>query len=118
MHCAGIRSYVIEFRVPNNGKDDANDQEEKSRPKNTATILFLALTELTRTVIGIALVLCSAHGDKGENHVPENESNTYECTLAADVHQSRKQRHQYAGDEESVRENLDIYRQAVRKKSF
>ena len=103
MHCAGIRLYVIEFRVPNNGKDDANEQEEESRPKNTAAILFLALTELTRTVIGIALVLCSAHGDKGENHVPENESNTYECTLAADVQHARKKRHQYARDEESIR---------------
>ena len=99
---AGMILYVIKFYVPNSSKDESNDKEEKSRYKNTSAILIFSFAELTLAVIGISLVLCSAHRDKGEYDVPENESNTYKRPLAANVQHTRKKRHQYARDEKSV----------------
>ena len=44
---------MIEGKVPNSGKDDSNEKEDKSCYKNTTAVMLFGLAELTRTVIGI-----------------------------------------------------------------
>ena len=85
--------------------------------KDSLTLLF-ALAELACTVIGIALLLCSAHRNKGEHNIPENKSDTYEGTLATDVQHAREKRHQHARNEERIRQNLDVDCCTLREKSF
>ena len=94
--------YVIELYAPNSRENDSNEKEEKSRYKNAAVILLFGLTELPLPIIGIELVSGSSHGKEGEHNVSENESDTYECTLTADVQHAREKRHQYARNEEGV----------------
>jgi len=94
--CAGMILCVIKCCVPNNRKDDSNEKEDKSCHKNTAVVMLFGLTELACAVIGISLVPRSAHWDKGEHNISEYESDADERTLAADVHHTRKKRHQYA----------------------
>ena len=102
IECAGILSYVIEVYVPNNGEDRSNGKEEKSGKKNTSVVVLFRLAELTLAIIGITLVPCSAHGDKGKHHVSQNKPDTYKCAFTADVQHARKKRHQYARYEERV----------------
>ena len=64
--------------------------------------MLFVLAELARPVIGIFLVPRSAHRDKGEHNISQNESDADERTLAADIHHARKERHQYARNEERV----------------
>ena len=97
------RLWIIKFYIPNSRKDDSNGQEDKTRYQNTAVILLFGLAELTLAVIGISLVLCSAHRDKGKHGVPKYEANAYQRALAADIQHARKKRHQYAGNEERIR---------------
>ena len=74
--------------------------------------------ELTRAVIGIPLMLHSAHGDEEKHHISEDKSDAKERTLVADIHHARKKGHQYTRNEESVRQDLDIYRRSVREKAL
>lgn len=114
--CTGILLCIIKCLVPNNRKDDSNEKENKSCHKNRSVIMLFGVAKLTCPVIGIFLVLFSAHRDKGERHISQNESDTDECTFAADIHHAGKQGHQDTGDEESVRQDLDIYRQTMCEK--
>ena len=82
-----------------------------------AALLF-GFAELARTVIGVFLVFHSAHRNEGEHNVSENESDPKERAFAADVQHAGKQRHQYAGNEESIREDLDVYRSPVREEAL
>ena len=75
--------YGIEFHIPDPRQEDTGDKEDQSRHKNTAVVVLFSLLELARAVIGVELVAGSAHGDKGEHDVSENESNAYERTLSA-----------------------------------
>ena len=93
---------IIKDCVPNNRKDDSNEEEDKSRYKNTVIITLFGLRKLACPVIGISLLLCSAHRDKGKHDISENESDTYKRPLAADIHHARKERHQYTRDKERV----------------
>lgn len=95
--------HMIKFEVPNNCKDGSNEKEEKSCYKNTAIFLFFRLFELALAVIGISLLLRSAHGDKGQHGVSDYESDAYECAFAADIEHTRKKRHQYTRNEEGIR---------------
>lgn len=94
--------WSIKYCVPNSRKDDTNEKENKSRYKNMAVVALFGRTKLTLTVIGIFLVPCSSHRDKGKHNVSEDESDADQCTLAADVQHAREKRHQYARDEERV----------------
>jgi len=116
--CAGILLDVIICFAPDNRQDDTNGQKNKSRYPNTAVVLFFGLCKLTRTVIGVSLLFCSAHGDKGKHNVSENESNSYERALTADEEHSRKERHQYARHEEGVCPDLEIDRRALGEKAL
>ena len=109
---------IIKDCVPNNRKDDSNEEEDKSRYKNTVIITLFGLRKLACPVIGISLLLCSAHRDKGKHSVSKNKSNSDKRTLAADKQQAREKRHQNTGDEESVRQDLDIDRNAVCEKAL
>ena len=109
---------VIEHHIPNNRQGDSNEKENKTCYENTAGIVLFCLLELAFTVIGIQLVLRSAHGDKEKHHISEDEPNTDQCALAADIHHAREKRHQDTGDEEGIRKNLDIYRRTIREKAF
>ena len=79
------RLWIIKFYIPNSRKDDSNGQEDKARYQNTAVVLLFSLAELTLAVIGISLVLRSAHRDKSEHSVPQNVANAYQRALAADI---------------------------------
>ena len=94
--------YVIKFHIPNNRKDDSNDKEEKTRYKNTAVILLFGIVQLTLAVIGISLVLCSAHRNKCEHGISDHEADTDQSSLATDIQHARKKRHQYTRNEESI----------------
>ena len=100
--CAGISVYIVECGVPNYGKDDSNEKEDKSSHKNTAVAMLFGTTELPGTIVGIAFVPCSAHRDKGQHNIPEDKSDTNKCPFTTDVHHASKKRHQNARDEESV----------------
>ncbi len=94
--------YLIIFYVPDNRKDDSDGKEDQSRYENTVITLLFVLAELTLAVIGISLVLCSAHREKGEHDVSKNESDTDQRALTTDVQHAGKKRHQYARDEERI----------------
>ena len=116
--CAGIFLCVIKLYIPNNGKDGSDGKKEKSCYKNTSVITFFGLTELALTVVGISLLPCSSHRDKGKYSISKDETDADECPLAADVQQTCKKRHQYACNEESIRENLKIYRRTMHEKTL
>ena len=109
---------MIEHYVPNNRKDNSNEKEDQSRYQNTTVIMLLCLAELALPIVGIALLLGSAHGDEGKDRISQNKSKTNKSTLAADIHHARKKRHQDTGDEEGIRKDLDIYRRAIREKAL
>ena len=114
----GILLYIVECHCPNNGEDDSNGKEDQPRHEDVAIAALLCLLELTGPVVGIQLMLCSAHRDKSKHDISDNKSDTYERSLAADVHHTRKQRHQYAGDEEGIRQDLNIDRHTVGEKAL
>ena len=109
---------VIEHLVPNNRKDDSNEKEDKTCYENAAGVVLFRLFELARTIIGVQLVLRSAHGDEEKHHIPENEADTDEGAFAANVHHARKEGHQNTGNEEGIGQDLDIYRSAVCKEAL
>lgn len=109
---------LIKFDTPNNRQNDSNGQEEEPCHKNTAIILLFGLTELTRAVIGVAFVLGSTHGDKGEHDVSENESDTDEGAFAADEEQARKEGHQNTRNEEGICHDLEIDCRAIGEKAL
>lgn len=80
--------------------------------------MLLGLAELALTVIGIALLFGATHRNEGQHSVSKNESDTNESALAADIQHSREKGHQYAGDEECVRQDLDVYSHAIREKAL
>lgn len=110
--------YVIELYAPNSRENDSNEKEEKSRYKNAAVILLFGLTELPLPIIGIELVSGSSHGNEGEHNVSENESDTYECSFAADEEHSRKKSHQNTCDKERVCQDLEIDCHTIREKAL
>ena len=114
----GLCLYVIKFQIPDNCQDDSNDKEEKSRDKNTGIVLLFCLLELALAVVGVSLLLGSSHGDKGKEGVSKGKSDTDEGTLAADEQHTREERHQDAGNEEGIRQDLDVYRYAFREKAL
>ena len=59
-----------------------------------------------------------AHGNKRQNDVPQNESYSYQRAFAADKQHSRDQGHQYPGNEEAVRQDLNIHTDRMREKTF
>ena len=101
---------MIEHYVPNNRKDNSNEKEDQSRYQNTTVIMLLCLAELALPIVGIALLLGSAHGDEGKDRISQNKSETNKSTLAADIHHAGEKCHHDAGDEESVRQDLNIDR--------
>ena len=94
--------HVIKCCIPDSCKDDSNEKEDKPCHKNIAIIAFLGIAQLACTVIGIYLVFCPTHRDKGKDNISEDEADADEGALSADIHHARKQRHQYAGDKECV----------------
>ena len=93
---------VIECQIPNNGKDDSNEKEDQSGHEWIAIAALLGLLKLTGTVIGIDLMSCPTHGNKGKDNISEDKSDTNEGALAADIHHAREKRHQNTRDEECV----------------
>ena len=96
-------SGIIKLYIPNDRKDDSNEKEYKSRYKNTAIISALGLAKLSFAVVRVFLVSRSSHRDKRQRDVSYNKSDSYQSALATDKHHSGKKRHQYSGNEESVR---------------
>ena len=109
---------VIECQIPNNGKDDSNEKEDQSGHEWIAIAALLGFLKLTGTVIGIDLMSCSAHRNKGKDNISEDKSDTNEGALAADIHHAREKRHQNTRDEECVGQDLDIHRQAMGEKTL
>ena len=108
----------VKHCIPNNRKDDSNEQEDKACYKKIAVVKLLYCIDLTFAVIDISFDFCMPHRDKKEQHSSENEAHTHKCSLAADIHQASKKRHQYTWDEESIGQNLDIYRCAMCEKAL
>lgn len=94
--------YVIKLYVPNNRKNDSNGKEEKACYKNTAVISLFSLAHLSLAVIGILLMLSSAHWDKCEHSAFKNKAYSYESAFAAYEKHSRKERHQDTRDEKRI----------------
>ena len=109
---------VIEIEIPDSGEDDADGEEEQSRYRNAAVVALFGLAELACAVIGIQLMLRSAHRDEGEHDVAEHKPDADERALAADVEHAGEQRHQDACDEEGVGQDLQIDRRAVDQKAL
>ena len=103
-------SYIVERCVPNNRKDDSNEKEDKSCYQNTSVIMLFGFLDLAGPIIGIAFLPGSAHGDEGKDRISQNKSETNKSTLAADIHHAGEKCHHDAGDEESVRQDLNIDR--------
>ena len=108
-----LLGYVIEVCIPNNRKDDTYYEEYQTGHKYTVVFSFFRLTELTRAIILVELVLQSTSGNKPKEHVSENEAYTNKRALAADIHLSGIEEEQNSRYGESVRENLNVNRYAV-----
>ena len=102
-----------DHRIPNGSKDDSNRQENQSSHKNMTVVMLLGLAQLPLTVIGITFLSGSTHRNKGKHSISKNESNTNEGALTADIQQCRVKGHQYAGDKESIGQDLDVYGRAI-----
>ena len=76
---------LIEFSIPNNREDYANQEENQAGYKNTVVAGSFYSRKLTLTVIRIFLMILSAHGHKELHHALHNVSNTYESALATDI---------------------------------
>ena len=115
---AGISLGIIEHQVPDGGKDDSNGKEDQPRHEDVAIAALLCLLELTGPVVGIQLMLFSAHGNEGQHHVAKNEADSDECPFAADEIHGGKERHQDTCDEEGICQNLQIDRRTLGEESL
>lgn len=93
---------VIKRLVPDNREDDTDKEKDKSRIKSIVNAALFGAAELAVTIIGIFLMSCSSHRDECKYHVSEDKADADQCAFTADIHETRKQRHQYAGDEECI----------------
>ena len=116
--CAGMLSYIVEGCVPNHGQNDSDEKEDETSYENATVIVLFGFAKLPCPVVGVALLLCSSHGDKGQHHVSQNEADADKSALAADEQHAGKKRHQDARNEECVGQDLNIHRQAMGKEAL
>lgn len=83
-----------------------------------AVVLLFGSLDLTGAVVGIFLLSCSTHRNKGKHNISQNKADTYQSAFTADIQHTCKQGHQYARYKESVGQDLDIHCQTLCEKAL
>ena len=113
-----LLGYVVEVCVPDHREDNADCEKRQTCYKNAMVTRLIHFTYLTFTIISVSLLSQSSSGDEPKDHVSENVRNTNEPSLTADEHQSGKHKEHQSRDGESIRQYLNVYRDAIREEAL